>query len=495
MRRGRDAGLLRRLRRGPGRCLVSVVCCLEPLAPRTREQLISTAAGPATGRVYARNVHGIDIDGLTARLPETTGLDTPTVAQRTAVHTFYGGAQLFKAGTPLKLGKIAMGYFERYAATPTDLAEIHGWTLDAETLERVHDGVAAKLRTAAIEEYRIDFEDGFGAQDDATEDAEAVRTAREVAILATSGDRVPGLGIRIRSLDRTTAERALRTLALFFNALAAEGEKPPRGFTVVLPKVYRPVQVEVLADALGGLESRFGFDRIGIELLAEDPRIFTGDPGEWGLAPFLRAGDRRITSVHFGAYDYLSLHGVMARHQTLDHDAADLARGLVQLSLAGTGVELSDGATNVMPIPPHRHPAGAAERAENLRVVKSAWREHAGNIERALRAGIFRGWDLHPGQLPARHATVQAFFVKVADEAGPRLRRFLDNDGNATITSGTFDDAATVSGLLQLFVRASESGALDVREIQELTGLTAVELDLGTLGAILSSRRNTESQK
>ncbi len=437
--------------------------------------------------VYCHSVREIDYAGLIARLPEESDA---TAVMRHSVHSFYGGAHLFTAGTPDKLGKIALRYFQNYAPTPADLATSHGWTFDAETVERVHKRVAAKLETAAIEEYRIDFEDGFGDQDDATEDAEADRTAREITILTASTDRVPGFGIRIKPLERATAGRALRTLDIFLTALADDGAHPPPGFSITLPKVHVPVQVEVLADALAALESKLDFERITIELLAEDPRIFTGDPSEWGLAPFLRAGDQRVTSVHFGAYDYLSLHGVMARHQTLDHDAADLARGLVQLSLAGTGVELSDGATNVMPIGPHRSPTGESEEAENRGVVIAAWREHAGKIERALRAGIFRGWDLHPGQLPARHATVQAFFLEVADEAAPRLKRFLENAGRGTVTSGTFDDAATISGLLQLFVRAAGSGALNTEEIQNLTGLTEAELDLGTLTGILRLRRD-----
>ena len=431
---------------------------------------------------------GSDWHDLASRLPDSSTPGLQQAAGRRAIHSFYGGAQLFTAETPAKLGKIALRYFDEYAASPADLARIHQWSFSPHIVERVHERVRIKLATDAIEEYRIDFEDGFGARSDSAEDAEAVRTATEVATVVASGARVPGLGIRIKALDQDTGERALKTLALFLNTLAAKGEVPPAGFVVVLPKIFRATQVEIAVEALSDLESTNGFDRIGIELLAEDPRIFTGDPNEWGLAPFLRAGDDRVTSVHFGAYDYLSFHGVTARHQTLDHRSADLARGLAQLGLAGTGVELSDGATNTLPIPPHRNPRSEEETAENERAMISAWREHSRNIERSLQAGIFRGWDLHPGQLPARHATVQAFFRDVAEEAAPRLRRFLDNAGNVTTTSGTFDDAATVSGLIQLFVRATTSGALAVAEVQDLTGLTPTELDLGTLQAILSLR-------
>ena len=38
----------------------------------------------------------------------------------------------------------------------------------------------------------------------------------------------------------------------------------------------------------------------------------------------------------------------------MGHPACDFARQMMLVSLAGTGIHLSDGATNILPVGPHR---------------------------------------------------------------------------------------------------------------------------------------------
>ena len=98
------------------------------------------------------------------------------------------------------------------------------------------------------------------------------------------------------------------------------------------------------------------------------------------------------------------------------HPAATSRKHVMQVALAGTGIWLSDGATNIMPI-------GARE------VVHRAWRLHAEHVRHSLVNGFYQGWDLHPAQLPTRYAAVYAFFLEGLDAASERLRNFVAEGG------------------------------------------------------------------
>src|SRR5258708_40125811 len=77
---------------------------------------------------------------------------------RQAVHTVYGGAHLFNAETPKKLGELALKALDTYAPDAATFAEAIGvrGEIAPKVLERVRD----KLRREAVEDFRIDFEDG-----------------------------------------------------------------------------------------------------------------------------------------------------------------------------------------------------------------------------------------------------------------------------------------------------------------------------------------------
>jgi hypothetical protein len=121
--------------------------------------------------------------------------------------------------------------------------------------------------------------------------------------------------------------------------------------------------------------------------------------------------------------------------------------------------------------------------------VTAAWRLHAGNVTRALSMGLSQGWDLHPAQLPARHAAVFAFFLEGAAAMGDRLRNFLARAGQASLLGTAFDDAATGEGLVNFFVQARATGALSPAAIESLCGLGPEDLDRGGFSAILRARR------
>src|SRR4029450_3951475 len=207
-------------------------------------------------------------------------------------------------------------------------------------------------------------------------------------------------------------------------------------------------------------------------------------------------GRGRVRGAHFGTYDYTALCGITASWQHMRHVACDFAKHMMQVALAQSGVTLSDGATNIMPIPPHRAPAGGTltdtQRRENRDVVHRAWRLHFADAQHSLINGYYQGWDLHPAQLPSRYAAVSACFLAARAAATVRLRNFVDKAAQATLVGDVFDDAATGQGLLNFFVRGLNSGALTLAEARE-TGLTREELQGRSFVKILDARAGTRN--
>ena len=91
---------------------------------------------------------------------------------RQPVHTVYGGAQLFASDSVPKLGAIALRAMNQYLS---DSASI-GTALDISdhpALDTIDRRVRDKLEREPIEDFRIDFEDGYGNRPDAEEDHHA----------------------------------------------------------------------------------------------------------------------------------------------------------------------------------------------------------------------------------------------------------------------------------------------------------------------------------
>src|SRR6186997_488916 len=78
--------------------------------------------------------------------------------ERQPVHSVYGGAHLFRADTAKKLGELSLRALRESAPQPADLAQALGF--DPAFARTVYDRVVHKLETEAVEDFRIDFEDG-----------------------------------------------------------------------------------------------------------------------------------------------------------------------------------------------------------------------------------------------------------------------------------------------------------------------------------------------
>ncbi|GIE88855.1 DUF6986 family protein [Actinoplanes regularis] len=293
--------------------------------------------------------------------------------------------------------------------------------------------VRDKLTREPIEDLRVDFEDGYGVRDDDQEDA-AVRKA--AAILA-NGPRPPFAGLRIKSLEAATRRRSLRTLDLFLDSYQDV-------FTITLPKVSGTDQVSAMVALCEKLERGYGLSAgvLTFELQIELPSAVLAADGTATVARLITAAGGRCTGLHYGTYDYSAAAGVAAAYQSMEHPAADYAKAVMQAAAAQTGVRLSDGSTNILPI---------GDRAD----VHAAWQTHHRLVRRSLERGYYQGWDLHPAQLPSRYAATYAFFRDGRDAAVTRLHRYLDRQ-----ESGVMDEPATARALAGYLLRGLDCGAL-----------------------------------
>jgi citrate lyase beta subunit len=461
---------------------------------------------------------------LARRYPGESGARQP-------VHVVYGGAHLFRADTCRKLGERARETLAEHAPNFAVFARALGLP-EAERLpekpaevsrlarrlaafpaappgERaawlacaVYARVREKLAREPVEDFRIDFEDGYGLRSNEEEDGHAVAVAAELARAGASGGLPPFIGIRLKSLSEELRERSLRTLDLVLTALVARTRgRLPRPFLVTVPKVRVREEVETLAAALDGLEKALGIARgaVKVELMVETTQALLDASGAAPLAAFVAAARGRCIAAHFGTYDFTAACNITPAYQTMTHPACDFARRIMQVALAGTGVWLSDGATNVLPIPPRQpQKPGAAlsprEVRENREAVHHAWRVHYDDIRHSLANGFYEGWDLHPAQLPTRFAANYAFFLESLDAAAERLANFLGKAGQATLVGAVFDDAATGQALLNFLLRAVNCGAVTPAEALARTGLEEDELGLGSFLEIIARRTKKKAR-
>jgi len=414
---------------------------------------------------------------------------------RQPVHTVYGGAHLFRADTAPRLGSLALRALDDHAPDAATFAR--AIDLPAAWADVVYARVREKLDREPVEDFRIDFEDGYGHRPDSEEDGHAVSAAQELARGVAAGTAPPFSGIRIKTLSDELAPRSLRTLERFLGALReAAGDAWPTGFVVTLPKLAHPQAVATLADALDELEARLGLaaGAVPIELMVETPQSIFAADGAVALPALVAAGRGRVNGAHFGTYDYTASLDITAAHQHMAHPACDFAKHVMQVALAGTGVRISDGATNVLPVAPHRAAdvgAGlmSAQADENNRVVHAAWKLHYGHVRHSLEGAFYQGWDLHPAQLATRYAAVYGFFLAGLDPAAERLSNFVGKAAQATLVGEVFDDAATGQGLLNYFLRALNCGAIDEAEAVRRTGLTLEDFQGRSFLRILERRR------
>ena len=417
--------------------------------------------------------------------------------RRQPVHTVYGGAHLFKSDTAHRLGSLARRSLEQFAPDAATFAEAIGLTGQAGSLARtIYGRVNEKLQREPVEDFRIDFEDGYGNRPDAEEDGHAASAAAEVAEGRKNGTLPPYIGIRIKPFNEELRARSFRTLEIFVTKVVEQnGGQLPDNFVVTLPKITIPEQVAALVTLLSGLEKWNGLAEgsLKFEMMIETTQSIIDHRGRINLPILLAAGEGRCVAAHFGTYDYTAGCNITAAHQHMLHAACDFAKHMMQVSFAGTGVWLSDGATNIMPVAPHRAPEGGSltqeQMDENRETVHRAWKLHYDHVQHSLVNAFYQGWDLHPAQLPTRYAAVYAFFLESLDAASERLKNFVEKAAKATLVGDVFDDAATGQGLLNYFLRAINCGAITEDEAVERSGLTLPELRSASFVKILKNRQ------
>jgi citrate lyase beta subunit len=408
------------------------------------------------------------LDDLTAQLDHTLAAADAALAARypddrggrQPVHTVYVPGDRYDAGTVARWAAEAKAILARHGSTATELAE--ALELDPGLAADIHDRVRAKLDAEPIEDLRIDFEDGYGIRPDEEEDAAVRAAAGALASTARDGTATPFHGIRMKSFEEPTRRRALRTLSLFLGELSRAGALTDR-FLITLPKVTSVDQVAAMVTALDALESAHDIPTgsLRFEIQVETPQAILGPDGTALIAPMIHAGAGRVTGLHYGTYDYSASLGIAAAYQSMEHPAADHAKLVMQVAAAGTGVFVSDGSTNVLPV-------GDAE------AVRAAWRLHARLVRRSLGRGIYQGWDMHPAQLPSRYVATYAFFREGLDQAAARLRAYVSGGD-----SGFLDEPATARALAGFVLRGLDCGAVGPDEVGSLVGI-----DTGRLRAL-----------
>jgi citrate lyase beta subunit len=381
---------------------------------------------------------------------------------RQPVHTVYVPADRFTAGTVAEWGRDALALLDKHAPDAAALATATG--TDPAVTAGVFDRVQTKLGTEPVEDLRVDFEDGYGSPGDEAEDATAVAAADAMADLAASPGAPPFIGIRFKCLEQATRRRGLRTLDLVLARLLDRRGGPdglPAGFVVTLPKVTAVEQVEAMVMVCQSLEAAHGLPdgRLRFEIQVETPQSVLAADGTAAVARMVHAAAGRCSGLHYGTYDYSASVGVAAAYQSMEHPAADHAKAVMQVAAAGTGVRLSDGSTNVLPV---------GTTAD----VHAAWRLHARLVRRSLERGYYQGWDMHPGHLPTRFLATYAFFRAGFGAAAARLAAYTSR-----AASGVLDEPATALALAAFVLRGLDCGALDEPEVRTATGLGRSELE------------------
>src|SRR5258705_13105231 len=163
-----------------------------------KKSLTEESVGDISAKLRQANNHFAQI------YPGETG-------KRQPVHTVYGGAHLFKSDSAERLGALARRSLDQFApdflsfakaielagaeGLPDSLDEDSGLLNRLETngeqvrLENrpawfahaIYNRVSEKLRREPVEDFRIDFEDGYGNRPDDEEDRHAASAALEVA--------------------------------------------------------------------------------------------------------------------------------------------------------------------------------------------------------------------------------------------------------------------------------------------------------------------------
>lgn len=359
-------------------------------------------------------------------------------------HTVYGGAHLFKPGLAEKLTSIAVQTMKSVDST----AQL---PFRAEIWQQVL--VRGQSPLGLVEDFRIDFEDGYGVRSDEEEDADAQRAGGNLAQYLLSGTYAGRYGLRIKDLERHQA-RAFRTFDLFCEALVTHlGNRTLKApLVVTVPKVRTPAKIAELTTHLAARTLP-----IRLEIMIEDPA------GLVQVAESCLAAGSLLGGVHFGPFDFLAQCGL--NQGDLHHPLAQRAKQDILLTVKGRvepllqgAVELSDGPTTRLPIRPHRECQTAQQQKQNDQALIAAWSEHKSNIHQSLSQGYSQSWILHPAQLVSLHCSLAEIYSLNLRETVERLGKFQNAQQQATRSSQEFDDSATIRVLVNRLRRAISYG-------------------------------------
>lgn len=392
--------------------------------------------------------------------------------RRQPIHTVYIPGNRYTATMPADWGSAALTTAKDAGGLDVVASLVGASTgIDCEP-DTLATLVENKLTTEPIEDLRIDFEDGYGTFDDATEDADVAQAIAALRTALDAGTSTPFVGTRFKCFEAGTRARGLRTLDMFVSGLVASGGLPD-GLTLTLPKVTSVDQVEAMVAVASALEGANGLPagRIRFEVQVETPQAILGAGGRAPVAQFIHAGQGRVSSLHYGTYDYSASLGIAAAYQSMEHPAADHAKNVMQLAVAGTGVHMSDGSTNILPV-------GDPDN------VAMAWKLHARLVRRHLERGIYQGWDMHPAQLVTRYLATYAFYRGAFAPAANRLRNYVHR-----LDSTVMDEPATARALANVIHRGRVCSALTVDEIE-----TATDLSMSTVRDIALGRTTRSTQ-
>ncbi|MFI9345342.1 DUF6986 family protein [Streptomyces sp. NPDC052773] len=412
-----------------------------------QQEQVATSLSGAVGEEISASLAPVDA-ALERLYPGDPGTRQP-------VHTVYVPGDAFAADTIRSWGDQALAALDEHAPDAASFAAALG--LSDDLAEPVHARVRAKLEREPIEDLRVDFEDGYQGED---EDRDAARAARLIAEAYENGTAAPYMGIRMKCMEAAVRDRGIRTLDIFLTGLMNAGGLPG-GLVLTLPKVTYPEQVAAMVRLLEAFEKAHGLEpgRIGFEIQIETSQAILAADGTATVARMIQAAEGRATGLHYGTFDYSACLGVSAAYQASDHPAADHAKAIMQVAAAGTGVRVSDGSTNVLPVGPTAK-------------VHDAWRLHYGLTRRALARAYYQGWDMHPGHIPTRYAAVFAFYREGFEQAAGRLARYANRAGGDVM-----DEPATAKALSGYLLRGLDCGALDIAEVAKLSGLTRADLE------------------
>ncbi|MDX3799518.1 DUF6986 family protein [Streptomyces sp. AK04-3B] len=415
-----------------------------------QQETVATSLAGAVSEKIGASLAPVDAE-LDRRYPGDPGTRQP-------VHTVYVPGDVFDGDTIRSWGDRALAALDAHAPDAESFAACLG--LSDELAEPVYARVRAKLEREPVEDLRVDFEDGYGPRPDAEEDEAAARAARLIARAYAEGTSAPYMGIRMKCMEAAVRDRGIRTLDVFLTGLTDAGGLPD-GLVLTLPKVTYPEQVTAMVRLLEAFEEARGLTpgRLGFEIQIETSQSILAADGTAAVARMIQAAEGRATGLHYGTFDYSACLGVSAAHQASDHPAADHAKAVMQVAAAGTGVRVSDGSTNVLPVGPTAQ-------------VHDAWRLHYGLTRRALARAYYQGWDMHPGHLPTRYAAVFAFYREGFVQAAERLSRYAGRAGGDVM-----DEPATAKALSGYLLRGLDCGALDPAEVNEASGLTRQALE------------------